>query len=175
MEKKPKEPVVQKEEIRKWADGVVKVAKDTINEVVDNIKEGTENFEKKKLAAKYEKDLLLLKPVFRETLEQRGKTTLSGARLFSMPAIIHVVDKDKKHTESSACEHSLGHLSTENGIQVLNVYPHHMKDLGVVFFPNMEKEFYYQDPVQKNLYIDIQEYFQQLKVASSFTLATFSC
>ncbi len=165
MEKKPKEPVVQKEEIRKWADGVVKVAKDTINEVVDNIKEGTENFENKKLAAKHEKDLLLLKPVFREMLEQREKTTLSGARLFSMPAIIRVVEKDKKHTESTACEHSLGHLSSENGIQVLNVYPHHMKDLGVIFFPNMEKEFYYQDPVQKNLYIDIQEYFQQLKVA----------
>ena len=165
MEKKPKEPIVQKEEIKKWTNEIVKAAKGTIDEVVDNIKEGSENFEKRKLAAKYEKDLLLLKPVFREMLQQRENTTLNTARLFSMPAMIHVVEKDKKHSESTACEHSLGHLSTENGIQVLNVYPHHMKDLGVVFFPNMDKEFYYQDPVQKNLFIDIQEYFQQLKVA----------
>ena len=82
-----------------------------------------------------------------------------------MPAIIHVVEKDKKHADSKACEHSLGHLSEENGITVLNVYPPHMKDLGVSFFPNAERRIYYVDPVQKDLYIDIQEYFQQLKLA----------
>ena len=119
---KPKEPLVQTEEIKKWTKELAKAAKGTIDEVVSNIKESSENFEKRQLAAKYEKDIMLLKPVFREMLQQRNDISMTGDRRFVMPAIIHVVEKDKKHSESSACEHSLGHLSTENGIQVLKFY-----------------------------------------------------
>ncbi len=168
MEKKPDKPILHADEVKKWADTIAMAAKSTINEVVDNIKESSEDFGKKQIAAKHEKDLLLLKPVFMETLQQstcNSISTLSRAAGFTMPAIIHVVEKDKKHAESAACDHSLGHISIENGVRVLNVYPHHMKDLGVIFYPNMQKDIYYVDPFQKNLYIDIEEYFRQLKIA----------
>ncbi len=156
---------VQKEDIKKWAGGIVKVAKDTVTEIVENIKEKSDDFGKRQFDARFEKDKLLLRPVFKEMLLSPANVSSTRGASFAMPAIIHVVDKDKKHADSKACEHSLGHLSEENGITVLNVYPHHMKDLGVSFFPNAERSIYYVDPVQKDLYIDIQEYFQQLKLA----------
>ena len=159
------EESVQKEDIKKWAGDIVKAAKDTVTEVVENIKEKSDDFGKKQFDARFEKDRLLLRPVFKEMLLSPANVTSARGAGFAMPAIIHVVDKDKKHSESKACEHALGHLSEENGITVLNVYPHHMQDLGISFFPNTERSIYYVDPVQKNLYIDIQEYFQQLKLA----------
>ena len=165
-QKTKKDQSVQREEINKWAGGIVKAAKDTVTEVVENIKEKSDDLGKKQFDARFAKDRLLLRPVFKETLLSSANLTTSRlGNGFSMPAIIHVVEKDKKHADSKACEHSLGHLSEENGITVLNVYPHHMKDLGVSFFPNTERSIYYVDPVQKDLYIDIQEYFQQLKLA----------
>ena len=103
---------VQREEIKKWAGGIVKAAKDTVTEVVENIKEKTDDLGKKQFDARFAKDRLLLRPVFKETL--LNSTNLTTSRLgngFSMPAIIHVVEKDKKHADSKACEHSLGHLS----------------------------------------------------------------
>lgn len=168
MEKKHEKPIIQSDEVKKWAENIVMAAKSTITEVVDNIRESTDDLGKKQLAAKREKDLVLLRPVFQEMLQPPTSSTvtsISNVSRFTMPAVIHVVEKDKKHSESMACDHSLGHISIENGVRVLNVYPHHMKDLGVVFYPNMEKDIYYVDPCQKNLYIDIQEYFRQLKIA----------
>ena len=160
------DPNVRKEDVRKWAEVIVKAAKDTVSEVVDNIKEASDDFSKKQLNARYERDRLALRPVFKETfLPAAGGSSAPTAPGFSMPPIIHVVEKDKKHAESKVCEHSLGHLSEENGVAVLNVYPHHLNDLGISLFPNGERSIYYVDPVQKDLYIDIKEYFQQLKLA----------
>ena len=159
------EESVQKEDIKRWAGDIVKAAKDTVTEVVENIKEKSDDFGKRQFDARFEKDRLLLRPVFKEMLLSPANVSSTRGADFAMPAIIHVVDKDKKHSESKACDHSLGHLSEENGITVLNVYPRHMQDLGISFFPNTERSIYYVDPVQKNLYIDIQEYFQQLKLA----------
>lgn len=157
---------IQKEDIKKWVGGIVRSAKDTVTDVVENIKEKSDDFGRKQSDARFAKDVLLLRPVFKETLlsSSNMSSAMQGDR-FSLPAIIHVVEKDKKHAESKACEHALGHLSEENGITVLNVYPHHMNDLGVSFFPNMARSIYYVDPVQKDLYIDIKEYFKQLKLA----------
>lgn len=166
LQKNKEDQGVQREEIKKWAGGIVKSAKDTVTEVIENIKEKTDDLEKKQIDARFAKDRLLLRPVFKEMLISPAKPNTTRLDIgFSMPAIIHVVEKDKKHADSKACEHSLGHFSEENGITVLNVYPHHMKDLGVSFFPNAERSIYYVDPVQKDSYIDIQEYFQQLKLA----------
>ncbi len=158
---------IQREDLKKWAGGIVRAAKDTINEVVDNIKEKSDDFGKRQADARFEKDTLLLRPVFREMLPCNAETASEKAvSVLTMPAIIHVVEKDKKHSESKACDYSIGHLSEENGITVLNVYPHHLAELGgITFFPNAERSIYYVDPVQKNLYIDIQEYFKQLKIA----------
>ena len=160
------DPNARKEELIKWADGIVKAAKDTVNEVVDNIKEKSDDFNRRQLNARYERDRLALRPVFKETLLQAasGPSALTAPG-FSMPPIIHVVEKDKKHAESKVCEHALGHLSEENGVSVLNVYPHHLDDLGISLFPNSDRSIYYVDPIQKDLYIDIKEYFQQLKLA----------
>ena len=167
MAQKHERPHLNSEDIKKWAGEVVDIAKNTVGEVVENIKEGSEDFSKKQLEAKRKKDLLLLRPVFMESLALQAESSSSAntSTGFKMPTIIHVVEKDKKHASSEACEHSLGHMSTENGVTVLNVYPHHMKDLGVVFFPNMDCEIYYADPCRKNVYIDINEYFKQLRIA----------
>lgn len=157
---------IRKEEIIQWADGIVRTAKDTVNEVVDSFKEKTEEFEKKQFDARIERDKLLLRPVFKEMLSEPANmtSTLFGNGL-AIPDIIHIVEKDKKHSDSKACEHALGHLSDENGITVLNVYPNHLKDLNISFYPNGESGIYYVDPVQKDLYIEIREYFQKLKLA----------
>jgi hypothetical protein len=166
---KPEKAAIQTDEVKKWAGDIVDAAKATINEVVDSIKEQTDDLGKKQLSAKLEKDRLLLKPVFAEMLPSSQPTSSSISSLvpfrFTMPDIINVVEKDKKHAESKACDHSLGHLSIENGLPVLNVYPHHMKDLGITFFPDMKKGIYYVDPYQKDHYIYIEDYFSQLKTA----------
>ena len=160
------EAKINSEEIKKWAGDIVHSAKTTIAETIDNIKESTDELSKKQSAAKRQKDLLLLRPIFKDTFDAASNlTSLRGSRQFQMPAMISIVEKDKKHKESPACEHALGHISTENGIEVLNLYPHHMKDLEVTFYPNMEKKIYYVDPFQKNLYIDIEQYFQQQRTA----------
>lgn len=166
MSKKSEKQIVQPDEVKKWAGDIVLAAKNTIDDVVDSIKELSDDYGKKQIEAKRAKDLAELKPFFLDMLlPSSGISSSIASAKAKLPAIIHVVEKDKKHSESEVCEHSLGHISIENGIRVLNVYPHHMKDLGVVFFPNMNGEFYYVDPCQKNLYINIQEYFRQLKIA----------
>ena len=159
---------VKPEEIKKWAGDIVQTAKTTISETVDNIKEGSEEISRKQHAAKEKKELLHLRPVFKETLIERPSpncSTLTPFGRFRMPTMIHVVEKDKKHKNSPFCEHALGHLSVENGVEVLNVYPHHMKDLGVKFYPDMGRKIYYVHPFQKDIYIDIEDYFHQLKTA----------
>ena len=159
---------VKPKEIKKWAGDIVQTAKTTITETVDTIKESSEEMSRKQHEAKKKKDLLLLRPVFKETLMEAcssNRSPLSPFGRFRMPSMIHVVEKDKKHKDSPFCKHALGHLSMENGVEVLNVYPHHMKDLGVTFHPDMGRKIYYVHPLRKDLYIDIEEYFRQLKTA----------
>ncbi len=158
--------LVKTEEVKKWTGDIVHAAKDTISEVIENVKEKSDNHKKKQDDARYQKDLLLLKPVFIGTYSDTplpdGSVRKSKAKI---PAIIHVAEPDKKHAESKACENSIGYLSEENGITVLNIYNQNMQEIGVNFYPDNEQSIYYVDPVQKGLYIDISEYFQHLKTA----------
>ena len=162
-----------KEEFKKWAVDVGKAAADIVEEVVVNIKAAADEQGQKKQDAKYKKDLDALHPVFRKdfvleapvsTLSlEGGKASLS--RHPSLPSIIHIANKDKKHLESPACADAVGHISVENDLKVLTIYPEYIKQLGLIFFPDTKRSIYYVDPFQKNLYVDIEEYFEQQKTA----------
>ncbi len=166
MVKLPVNPFNKAGEMKTWANDIMSAAKSTIGEVVSNIKESTDEYGRKQAAAKREKEYQLLKPVFPEMLARSEFPPEYGlARRTGLPAMIHVAEKDKKHSESDLCDGSVGHLSVENGVAVLTVYPEHLNEFGISLFPDTDREIYYVDPCLKDQYIDIAEYFRQLKSA----------
>lgn len=161
-----------KEEFKQWALDVGKAAVDTVGEVVEHIKDASEEQAQKKQDAKYKKDLDSLQPVFLKDFQPVNpiSAVISGPSLMlsgrsPLPNMIRVVEKDKKHTESPACADAVGHISVENDLPVLNIYPEYVKDLGITFYPDTKRNFYYVDPFQKTLYVDIDDYFEQQRTA----------
>ncbi len=161
-----------KEEFKRWAGDIGGAAVSVVNEVVEHIKDAAEEQGQKKLDAKYKKDLDTLQPVFLQDFQPVNpiSAVISGPALMlsgrtPLPNIIHIVEKDKKHSESSACEDAVGHISVENDLPVLNIYPEYIKQLGITFYPDTKRNVYYVDPFQKTLYIDIDEYFEQQRTA----------
>ena len=80
-----------------------------------------------------------------------------------MPRFIRVVERDKKHAESEICKGSIGFWADFKDNRLLNIFRDAMEVYGLSFYPNSEGEFYYVDPINKDNYIALDEYFNYLK------------
>ncbi len=95
-------------------------------------------------------------PIFEDELDNPS---------FSMPKLIRIADKDKKHADSEVCRDSIGHESFYKDLRVVNIYPDKADVFGLSYYPDMESELYYADPSNRDLYIALDEYFSYLKIA----------
>lgn len=100
-------------------------------------------------------ELKSLQPIFAEVLDERD---------FVLPKFIRVVNRDKKRAESQVCKGSIGYYSDPKGLRLVNIFLDNLEMLNLVFFPDCNSEFYYVDPIDKNRYIALDDYFNYLKV-----------
>ena len=100
-------------------------------------------------------ELKSLQPIFAEVLDERD---------FVLPKFIMVVNRDKKRAESQVCKGSIGYYSDPKGLRLVNIFLDNLEMFNLVFFPDCNSEFYYVDPIDKNRYIALDDYFNYLKV-----------
>jgi len=100
-------------------------------------------------------ELRALRPIFSDTLDQAE---------FLMSKFIRVVDRDKKHTESEVCQGSIGFLSDNGGLRVVNLFKDSLEAFGLSFYPDVDCGFYYVNPTDRDNYIALDEYFSYLKM-----------
>ncbi len=187
MEKK-KEDRAEKRTVGKAANLMVGKAKNAVVKVVDRNNDGALNMEDARVVAgavgeaakkaavsvkntavksgnqlsdrieqaKRDKAWKMLMPIFIEDLDRTD---------FLLPKLVRIVEMDKKHSESDICVDSIGHESYPNKVRIINIYPEFADDYGLIFTPDKESGMYYVDPVDRNHYIALSEYFNYLKIA----------
>lgn len=96
-----------------------------------------------------------LQPIFQENLDDID---------FHVSKFIRVTDRDKKHAESLVCQGSIGYMSEQKGLQIVNIFKDSIDAYGLAFQPNADSEFYYVDPTDSEFYIDLDNYFNYLKI-----------
>lgn len=99
-----------------------------------------------------EKELKTLQPIF---LEDLGEC--------SMPKFIRIVERGKKHIESNGCKDAIGFWSDYKEMRWLNIFRDSVDSYMLSFYPDCQSEFYYVDPIDKDHYIGLDEYFSYLK------------
>lgn len=99
-------------------------------------------------------ELKTLQPIFLETLNDTD---------FLMSRFIRITDRDKKHAESEVCKGSIGFLSAQKGLHIVNIFRDSIDLYGLSFYPDCDSEFYYVDPSDRDGYIALDEYFSYLK------------
>ena len=100
-------------------------------------------------------ELKSLQPIFAEVLDERD---------FVLPKFIRVANRDKKRAESQVFKGSIGYYSDLKGLRLVNIFLDNLEMFNLVFFPDCNSEFYYVDPIDKNRYIALDDYFNYLKV-----------
>ena len=129
---------------------------------VQQVKGGNELLEKVREEARLDRERKALRPVFAQDLTQPEEQNRAE---FALPKMLCIVTRDKKHSESAACEGAVGHWSTVKGVELLNLYEDTALQAGLTFYPMLYQTFYYENPFQKGLYIGLDEYFDYLKRA----------
>lgn len=97
-------------------------------------------------------ELKMLQPIFLEDLNG-----------LSMPRFIRITERDKKHAESEVCKDSIGFWTEYKEIRLMNLFRDSIDSYAISFYPSSENEFYYVNPVDKDNYIVLDEYFDYLK------------
>lgn len=113
------------------------------------IKESAE--EKARLLA-----LRSLQPIFADSLNDAN---------FLMSKFVRIVDRDKKRAESDVCQGSIGYMSSQKGLSMVNIFRDSVESFGLKFYPDCDCDFYYADPSARDQYIALNEYFSYLKIA----------
>lgn len=100
----------------------------------------------------YQMELRKLKPIILEDLNG-----------LSMPRFIRIVDRNKKYEESEACKDAIGFWTDFKAERLMNIFRDSLDIYALSFYPNCESEFYYVNPIDKDNYIVLDEYFDYLK------------
>lgn len=135
------------------ASSVADATKTAFTNVSESIKENNQQISEQIDKAIYEKDKKRLCPFFEEDLRNEN---------FSMPAMIRIVDYDKRR-DNKACQGAIGFETNTKDMKVLNIYSEFVPMLNLRFYPHVKESVYYIDPCYKNLYISLDDYFAYLK------------
>lgn len=82
---------------------------------------------------------------------------------FLLPKMIRVTTIDKKHALSDLCKGSIGHISSEKEMKVVNIYQDKIDEFGLTLYPDKDREIYYVDPNDRDRYIALGEFFRYMK------------
>ena len=165
---------------RNFADGTKDVVKKTTNAVIKRIDQNDdESFDKEDLKAikgkindkaqktasnvkkavdekKKEIDLKKLKPIFVEDIESAE---------FVLPKLICVSNIDKKYLENDVCKGAIGYKTDCKDLTVITIFREELNHFGLEFYPDSDSDVYYIDPINKNRYIALEDYFEYLQIA----------
>lgn len=152
-----KKPSIQidKEKVSALVKKGKRIAKDTAYAVKDGIKQGGDQLSDYMDQAKLDWEKKQLCPIFQSDFDSEE---------YEIPRMIRIVDYDKKHMDSKACEGSLGFETATKHMKVLTLYSDAALSQDTMnFYPSVSETIYYADPCRDNCYISLDEYFDHLK------------
>lgn len=123
---------------------------------LEDVAEMKRQFQEKQRQAKLKRDLDALNPIFFENLSEGD---------FFLPKMIRLAEMDKKHATNPICEGSIGHEMLVKDLRIVTVYRNQTSQWGLRFYPDENQDFYYVDPVNPQLYIAIDYFFDYLRQA----------
>lgn len=129
------------------------VARKAADAAIYNAKKGGNQLGNWMNQTKLEMELKALQPIFPDDLNSTD---------FTWPRFIRIADIDKKHAESELCKGSIGYLSEHKGLSVVNVFTNCADRFGITFYPNINSEFYYVNPSDRDHFIALEDYFSFL-------------
>ena len=132
-------------DVAAMADSIGNAAQNAANAMRDNAE-----------ARNREKERKALQPVFLEDLDSTD---------FTLSKLIRAVDIDKKHAESEVCKGSVGFISEQKELRIVNIYKNMIGAFGISLYPDADSEIYYIDPSDRDKYIALDDYFGYLKIA----------
>lgn len=147
---------VSKEDMELLAEKLGETARRAAVAVRDPLKDQQARFVEGMDRRRREAELRQLAPVFTMDLTSPD---------FSLPKLIRIQPKDKRHADSAICQGSIGHMQYSKELRVFTLYPEALGELGLDFYPDRESEIYYVDPVDRDRYLSLDEYFSYLKIA----------
>lgn len=127
------------------AESIGNAAKSTAASVISSAAEKSRELEQK-----------MLQPIFVEDLD--------GAD-FLISKLVRITDIDKKRAESEVCRGSIGFISDQKNLRIVNIFKDQIDAFGLTFYPDTECELYYVDPSDRDKYIALDDYFSYLKIA----------
>lgn len=127
------------------AESIGSAAKDTATSVIISAGEKHRELERK-----------LLQPIFTEDLDNAD---------FLLSKLIRIAEIDKKRAESDVCKGSIGYVSEQKEVRIINIFKDKVDFFGLSFFPDTDSELYYVDPSDRDKYIALEDYFHYLKIA----------
>ena len=75
-------------------------------------------------------ELKSLQPIFPDSLAEPD---------FFMPKFIRVAERDKKHAESEVCQGSIGFISEQKGLMIVNIFLDAIAAFGLTFYPDADR------------------------------------
>lgn len=132
-------------DVSAMADSIGNAAQNAANAMRDNAE-----------ARNREKERKALQPIFLEDLDSTD---------FTLSKLIRVADIDKKHAESEVCKGSVGFISEQKELRIVNIYKNMIGAFGISLYPDADSEIYYIDPSDRDKYIALDDYFGYLKIA----------
>lgn len=123
---------------------------------LEDITEIKRQFQEKQRQAKLKRDLNALNPIFKESLADGD---------FLLSKMIRITDIDKKHASNQICVGSIGHETLVKDLRIVTVYTDQTREWGLRFYPDEYQEFYFVSPVDAELYIAIDYFFDYLRQA----------
>ena len=127
------------------ADTISTAARNTAAAVKENAEERNRELERKRL-----------QPIFAEDLDDAD---------FLLSKLVRITDIDKRRAESEVCNGSIGFISEQKELRIVNIFRDKAEQFGISFFPDADCELYYVDPSDRDKYIALDDYFGFLKVA----------
>lgn len=97
-----------------------------------------------------------LQPIFAEDLDNAD---------FLLSKLIRITEIDKRRAESDVCKGSIGFISTQKDLRIVNIFKEYINTFGITLIPDGECELYYVDPTDRDQYIALDNYFYHLKEA----------
>ena len=123
---------------------------------MEDVAEIKRQFQEKQRQAKLKRDLDALNPIFSDNLTDG---------VFFLPKMLQLAEMDKKHASNPICEGSIGHEMLVKDLRIVTVYRDQTSHWGLRFYPDENQDFYYVDPVNPQLYIAIDYFFDYLRQA----------
>lgn len=133
----------------------LKDVSDFAGTVSETAKQAATSFKGSVVAKSLEIERKALQPIFDEDLDSAD---------FLLTKLIRIAEIDKRHAESEVCKNSIGYMSSEKDLAIVNIFRDKVDSFNLSFYPDLDSEFYYVDPCDRDHYIALDRYFDYLKI-----------